>query len=44
MARLAAEFYTAVLAVLIMDLRGHGESEGKRYTFGYHERYDVVSG
>ena len=43
MARLAAEFYTAVLAVLIMDC-GHGESEGKRYTFGYHERYDVVSG
>ena len=40
--RLAAELHAAGLAVLMIDLRGHGESEGKRYTFGAHERRDVL--
>ncbi|MFU8826621.1 MAG: alpha/beta hydrolase [Brevefilum sp.] len=40
--QLAAELHTAGLAVLMMDLRGHGESAGKRYTFGVHERRDVL--
>jgi uncharacterized protein len=40
--QLAAELYAAGLAVLMIDLRGHGESEGKRYTFGVHERRDVL--
>lgn len=40
--RLAAELHAAGLAVLMIDLRGHGESEGKRYTFGVHERRDVL--
>jgi fermentation-respiration switch protein FrsA (DUF1100 family) len=40
--RLAAELHSAGLAVLMIDLRGHGESEGKRYTFGAHERRDVL--
>jgi uncharacterized protein len=26
----------------MIDLRGHGESEGKRYTFGVYERWDVL--
>jgi uncharacterized protein len=40
--RLAAELHGVGLAVLMIDLRGHGESEGKRYTFGVHERRDVL--
>jgi pimeloyl-ACP methyl ester carboxylesterase len=40
--RLAVELQAAGLAVLMIDLRGHGESEGKRYTFGVHERRDVL--
>jgi uncharacterized protein len=40
--RLAAELHAAGLAILMIDLRGHGESEGKRYTFGVHERRDVL--
>ena len=40
--RLAAELHAAGLAVLMIDLRGHGESEGKRYTFGVKERRDVL--
>ncbi len=39
---LASEIYKAGLAVLILDLRGHGESEGKRYTWGVFERFDVL--
>lgn len=39
---LAAELHAAGFAVLMIDLRGHGESEGKRYTFGVHERRDVL--
>lgn len=40
--QLAAELHGAGLAVLMIDLRGHGGSEGKRYTFGVHERRDVL--
>ena len=39
---LAAEINKAGFAVLMIDLRGHGESEGKRYTFGVQERWDVL--
>ncbi len=42
--RLAAELHNAGLAVLMIDLRGHGGSEGTRYTFGVHERRDVLGG
>ena len=42
--RLAAELHQAGLAVLMLDLRGHGESEGTRYTFGVKERWDVLGG
>lgn len=40
--QLAAELHGAGLAVLMIDLRGHGESAGKHYTFGVHERRDVL--
>lgn len=40
--QLAAELHAWGLAVLMIDLRGHGESEGKRYTFGIKERWDVL--
>lgn len=39
---LAAELHKAGVGVLMIDLRGHGESEGKRYTFGAQERRDVL--
>ena len=29
-------------AVLMFDLRGHGESDGDRLSIGYHERKDVL--
>jgi len=29
-------------SVLMFDMRGHGESEGKHISAGYHERYDVL--
>lgn len=40
--RLAADLHRAGYAILMIDLRGHGESEGKRYTFGVQERWDVL--
>jgi len=39
---LAAELHHAGFSVLMMDLRGHGESEGKRYTWGVCEQWDVL--
>lgn len=39
---LAARLHRLGLAVLMLDLRGHGESEGKRYTWGVYERRDVL--
>lgn len=40
--QLAADLNRIGIAVLMIDLRGHGESEGTRYTFGFHERRDVL--
>ena len=40
--KLAVELHQAGFAVLMIDLRGHGESEGKRYTFGVYEKRDVL--
>ncbi len=41
--RLAEALNGAGYAVLLFDLRGHGESEGvQRYTFGVKERRDVL--
>lgn len=42
LSQLAVELHGVGLAVLMIDLRGHGESEGKRYTFGVRERWDVL--
>jgi dipeptidyl aminopeptidase/acylaminoacyl peptidase len=28
--------------ILLFDTRGQGQSEGDRYSFGYHEKFDVV--
>jgi pimeloyl-ACP methyl ester carboxylesterase len=39
---LSAALYDAGFAVLTIDMRGHGESEGDRYSFGVYERYDVL--
>ena len=30
------------ISVLMLDLRGHGESGGRRMTFGIRERYDLL--
>lgn len=38
----AADLHRAGYAVLMIDLRGHGESEGERYSFGVYERRDVL--
>jgi pimeloyl-ACP methyl ester carboxylesterase len=37
-----AALHDAGFAVLMIDLRGHGESEGERYSFGVYERRDVL--
>lgn len=39
---LAAALHEAGTSVLMIDLRGHGESEGERYSFGVNERRDVL--
>jgi uncharacterized protein len=31
------------LSVLLIDLRGHGESESARLTFGVHEQHDILA-
>lgn len=36
---LLADGYT----VMLFDLRGHGESDGDRFSLGYHERHDVAA-
>jgi fermentation-respiration switch protein FrsA (DUF1100 family) len=39
-----ADFFIAHgFAVLLFDLRGHGNSDGDRYSFGYYERRDVAA-
>ena len=40
--KLGAELHDAGFAVLMIDLRAHGESEGKRYSYGVYERRDVL--
>ncbi len=39
---LACDLMDAGLSVLMIDLRGHGESGAARLTFGVHERRDVL--
>jgi pimeloyl-ACP methyl ester carboxylesterase len=39
---LGAALHDAGLAVMMVDLRGHGESEGEHYSFGVYERRDVL--
>ncbi len=41
-AELAARFNAAGLAVLMIDLRGHGDSSRARLTYGERERFDVL--
>ncbi len=40
---LATPLHEAGLAVMMIDMRGHGDSEGSRYTFGVKERNDVLA-
>jgi len=40
--KFAADLHQAGYAILMIDLRGHGESEGERYSFGVYERRDVL--
>lgn len=39
---LGAALHEAGFSVMMIDLRGHGESEGERYSFGVYERRDVL--
>ena len=39
---LAERFAAAGMSVMMIDLRGHGESDGARLTFGHHECRDVL--
>jgi len=39
----ARTLHRAGYAVLAFDLRGHGTSEGDRFSLGYHERKDVAA-
>jgi len=39
---LAAELHQVGFNVLLLDLRAHGDSEGKRYTYGVNEQRDVL--
>jgi dipeptidyl aminopeptidase/acylaminoacyl peptidase len=41
-AELAARFNEAGFAVLMIDLRGHGDSSRARLTYGQRERFDVL--
>lgn len=38
----ARELHDAGFAMLFVDLRAHGESEGSQLTYGWYERHDVV--
>src|SRR5438105_5662734 len=39
---LAGQLKDAGYNILMIDLRGHGQSEGSHYTFGEEERWDVL--
>lgn len=39
---IAAELVNYDFNVLMLDLRGHGESDGERISAGYHERKDLL--
>jgi len=41
-AGLVERLHAAGLAVLMIDLRGHGDSSRARLTYGAHERFDVL--
>jgi pimeloyl-ACP methyl ester carboxylesterase len=41
---LGAALHDAGNAVLMIDMRGHGNSEGERFSFGVYERRDVLGG
>lgn len=38
----AKEFYNMGYNVLVVDLRGHGKSEGKYIGMGWHDRLDII--
>ena len=40
--QLGAALHRAGHSVLMIDMRGHGDSEGVRYSFGVYERQDVL--
>lgn len=40
--KLGVSLNRAGFAVLMIDLRGHGDSQGKRASMGVHERWDVL--
>ncbi len=40
--RLAQQFVAQGISVLMLDLRGHGDSDRARLTFGHHECHDVL--
>lgn len=39
----AAVLAEAGYSLLMLDLRGHGESEGDQVTYGYREAYDIIA-
>jgi pimeloyl-ACP methyl ester carboxylesterase len=41
--RVARYLLEAEYSLLLFDLRGHGESEGERFSLGQHERRDVAA-
>ena len=40
--KLGVDIHESGFAVLMIDLRAHGDSEGARYSFGVYERRDVL--
>jgi len=40
----ANQLHKAGFSVLMIDLRGHGQSADSRYTFGIKERQDILGG